>query len=223
MMAKYFNFFPRTYYDVETNKNNLEIVTNIISRFTFEQKLKENSAAFYKYEIKDSDTPEIIARKFYDNSERHWIVLGFNNIIDPQWDWPLDYRSFYEYVKVKYQDEANTANETANATIFLSGYDWAKSANNIQSYYKIITVSNDKDGVVYSDKIQVDSNTYANIALTTTSYTLQSSVVITEKITKTSKTYLEYEEEVNEAKRNINLLKPEFVTAIEKEFKRVIK
>lgn len=222
-MARYFDYFPKTYYDVETDKNNLEVVTNIIARFKFEQKLKENTASFYQYEIKDSDTPEIIASKFYNNPERHWIILAFNNIIDPQWDWPLDYRSFYEYVKVKYQDEANTANEAANATIFLSGYDWAKSANNIHSYYKIITVTNNKDSEVYSNKIQVDSNTYLNTAITSASYTLQSSVVITETVTKITKTYLEYEEEQNESKRKINLLKPEFVAPLEEEFRRIIR
>lgn len=221
-MARYFSYYPKTYYDIDTNKNSLEVVTNIITRFKFEQELKDNSSSFYQYEIKDSDTPEIIASKFYSNPERHWIILAFNNIIDPQWDWPLDYRSFYEYVKVKYQDEANAANELANTTVFLSGYDWAKSANNIHSYYKIITVSNNKDNEVYSNKIQVDSNTYSNIAITSSSYTLQSSVVITETITKTTKTYLEYEEEVNEQKRKINLLKPEFVAAVEEEFRRVV-
>lgn len=222
-MARYFNYFPKTYYDIDTDKDNLEIVTNIITRFAFEQKLKENAAAFYQYDVQDSDTPEIIASKFYNSPERHWVVLAFNNIIDPQWDWPLNYRTFYEYVKSKYQDEADAANEEANTTIFLSGYDWAKSANSIHSYYKIITVTNNKDKEVYTNEIQVDSNTYSNIALTTTSFTLQSSVVITEKVTKKTKTYLEHEEEINEGKRKINLLKPEFVAAVEKEFKRVVK
>lgn len=221
-MAKYFSFFPKTLYDIDTNKNSLEVVTNIISRFKFEQSLKENSSSFYQYEIQDSDTPEIIASKFYKNPERHWIILAFNNIIDPQWDWPLQYRSFYEYVKTKYQAQAEAANEEANSTIFLSGYDWAKSANNIHSYYKIITVTNNKDLESYTNTIQVDSNTYPNIAITSTSFTLQSSVIITESITKTTKTYLEYEEELNESKRKINLLKPEFVSAIEEEFRRVI-
>jgi hypothetical protein len=222
-MAKYFNYFPKTFYDIDTDKNNLEIVTNIISRFVFEQKLKENSAAFYEYSIKDSDTPEIIASKFYGNPERHWIVLAFNDIVDPQWDWPLDYRTFYEYVRLKYQENANTANEQANATIFLSGYDWAKSANNIHSYYKVITTTNNTDNYTYTDIIQIDSNTYANITTTSNTFTLQNSTTIVEAITKTTKTYLVFEEELNEAKRTINLIKPEFVPAIEKEFKRVIK
>jgi hypothetical protein len=73
-MARYFNYFPTTVYSANAASSGLDIVTNIITRFGFEQSLKENGAAFYKYDIQDSDTPEIIAAKFYDNPERHWIV-----------------------------------------------------------------------------------------------------------------------------------------------------
>ena len=75
-MANYFNFFPVTYYTSGANNTtSLDVVTNIISRFSFASGLKDNTAAFYKYQIKESDTPEIIASKFYGNPERHWIVL----------------------------------------------------------------------------------------------------------------------------------------------------
>ena len=46
---------------------------------------------------------------------------------------------------------------------------------------------------------------------------------MTESITKKIKTYYEYEQELNNDKRVINLLKPEFVPEVEKEFKRVVK
>ena len=111
-MARFFNYFPKTVYTANTNSPGLDTVTNIISRFGFEQKLKDNSAAFYKYSIQDSDTPEIIAHKYYDNSERHWIVLLFNDIIDPQFDWPLRYENFIKFVDTKY-----TANGAANTTV----------------------------------------------------------------------------------------------------------
>ncbi len=132
-MAKYFNFYPKTFYTSNNKTSGLEAVTNIIARFGFEKKLKENSSAFYKYSVKDSDTPEIIADKFYDNSERHWIVLLFNDIIDPQYDWPLKNDTLIEFIDTKY-----TANGAANTTP-VSGIQWAQSTNNTKSYYKIIT------------------------------------------------------------------------------------
>ena len=64
-MASFFNFYPKTFYTSGANNvTSLDTVTNIIARFGFEAELKENSSAFYPYQIKDSDTPEIIAAKY---------------------------------------------------------------------------------------------------------------------------------------------------------------
>ena len=100
-MANYFNHFPLTYYS-GSNTTSLNIVTNIIARFGFEKSLKQNSSAFYEYLIKESDTPEIIASKIYGSPERHWIVLAFNDIMDPQYDWPLQYDTLIKYIDQKY-------------------------------------------------------------------------------------------------------------------------
>jgi len=215
-MAKYFNFFPKTFYSSNNSTTGLDTVTNIISRVSFESTLKENSSAFYKYSVQDSDTPEIVAHKFYGNSERHWIVLMFNDIIDPLYDWPLKYDTFIKYVDKKY-----TANGAANTTV-QTGLAWAMSVNNVQAYYKIVTKT-DIDNISLVDRIQVDANTYANVTTSSTTITLQSGDVITQAVTKEKKTYYEYEMEENEAKRDIILVKNVFVNQIEKEFKRVIK
>ena len=215
-MAKFFNYFPKTVYTANTKVGGLDTVTNIIARFGFEKKLKENSSAFYKYSVQDSDTPEIIAHKYYENSERHWIVLMFNDIIDPQYDWPLKYENFINYVDKKY-----SANGAANTTV-QTGLAWAMNINNVHSYYKIIKRTS-ADGTVIQEKLQVNANTYANVAATSSSITLQSGNIITQSVSKEKKTYYEYEQEENEAKREIILLKPEFVPQIEREFKKIIK
>lgn len=215
-MAKYFNYFPKTFYSSNNSTTGLDTVTNIISRFSFEQTLKDNSSAFYKYSVQDSDTPEIIAYKYYGSSERHWVVLLFNDIIDPQFDWPLKYDTFINFVDKKY-----TANGAANTTV-QSGLAWAMSVNNVQAYYKIVTKT-DIDNISLVEKIQVDANVYANIASTTQVFTLADGATITQIITKEKKTYYDYEMEENESKREIRLVKNEFIPQIEKEFKKVIK
>jgi len=217
-MAKYFNYFPKTFYTSNNTSSGIDTVTNIIARFGFENKLKENSSAFYKYTIKDSDTPEIIAGKFYDHVERHWIVLLFNDIIDPQYDWPLDSRTLIQYINTKYS--ANQYADTANTSI--TGISWAQNTSHVKSYFKNITRTS-ADGTNIVEKITVDANTYANIASTSIAYTLNNSSSITETISKTTQTYYDYEVELNEAKREIKLLKSDFVPEVEKEFRRVIK
>lgn len=215
-MAKYFNYFPKTFYSANNNNTGLDSVTNITARFAFENSLKQNSSAFYKYNIQDSDTPEIIARKFYDNSERHWIVLMFNDILDAQYDWPLNEKTLVNYVDAKY-----TANGSANTKV-QTGLAWAMDTNNVHAYYKIVTRTS-FDGTQTIEKLKVDANTYANVIQSTNTFNLNDGTTITQVVTKEKESYYQYEIDLNDAKREIKLLKPEFVSSVEKEFKKVIK
>jgi hypothetical protein len=215
-MAKYFNYFPKTFYTNDNNKNGVDVVTNIIARFSFNSALKENSSAFYQYDIKDTDTPEIIAYKYYGNVERHWIVLLFNNIIDPQFDWPMQDRVFNEYVNSKYGSRAVEDG-------FSSGLSWARSQSNVHSYYKVTRTVLSSDKTSYTDELQIDEQTYNELSDTTETYVLPNGSTITETVTKKIKTFYDFELGENESKRKINLLKPEFVPEVEKEFKRVVK
>ena len=218
-MSKYFNYFPKTYYSNSNNTTSLDTVTNIIARFSFESEIKNNSNLFYPYDIQDGDTPEIVATKYYGSPERHWIVLLFNNIIDPQYDWPLTQRNLITYINDKY-----SANGAANTTP-QSGIVWSQSENNVHSYYKVITrTSSDPSKNKIVEKIEVDSNTFANTITSTTTYTLDSGKTITETITKEKLTYYDYEVNLNESKRKIKLLKDTYVTegGLINEMKRVL-
>lgn len=210
-MANYFQNFPKTFYTATTENTEGDVVTNILTRFSFERELKENSATYYKYDIKDGDTPESLAYKLYDSPNRHWIILGFNDILDPQYDWPLDERTFYRYVEEKYVANANTGQ---------SGITWSQA--NVYAYYRVETrtISTTQKTVV--DKILVDAAAYANISLGTTTITLKSGETMTVQTTKETKTYYDYEQETNEAKRTIKILKSEFVSKVETELKRIL-
>jgi hypothetical protein len=211
-MAKYFNNFPKEYYTLEDRPNGLDIVTNIISRFSLEQSFKENTSIYEKYNVQDSDTPEIIAAKIYDSPERHWIVLAMNDVVDAQWDWPLDYRTLISFIDDKYTANANVA---AGQT----GLVWAQQ--NTQSYYSVEKRTTVKNGEYLEKKVQVDANTYANVSVTSSNVTLSDGNQITISVTKESKTYYDYELAENESKRQIKILKPEFAYALEQELKNV--
>ena len=214
-MAKYFNYFPKTFYTSNNDVNGVEAITNIISRFAFDSQLKENTSAFYPYQVQDSDTPEIIADKYYGNVEYHWVVLLFNNIIDPQFDWPLKNDTLIDYIDKKY-----TANGTAN-TPAQSGLTWALSENNVQGYFKVVTTTAN-DGTITQEKITIDANTYANVTTGSNTYTTQAGEAVTVRTTKETQSYYTYETNLNESKREINLVKSDFLSQIEKEFKRVV-
>ena len=214
-MAKYFQYFPKTFYTSNNNVVGVDAVTNIITRFAFDSQLKENSVAFYPYQVQDSDTPEIVADKYYGDSEYHWVVLLFNDILDPQFDWPLSQNNIIEYINKKY-----SANGSAN-TPAQNGITWALSENNVQAYFKVITTTG-SDGTISTQKIQVDANTYANVVANTLSITTQAGELIQIVTSKEKQSYYTYEVEENEKKREIKLLKRDFLPELEKEFKRVV-
>jgi hypothetical protein len=210
-MAEYFRYYPRTIYAQDIEQDSIDVVTNLVTRFSFEKKFKENSSVFQKYDIRDGDTPESIAYKLYGSAEKHWIVLAMNDIIDPQYDWPLDQITLSNFVDSKY---------TANANVGQSGLSWAQS--NIHSYYKIEKRTTISTGDFKEDTIEVDANTYANISATTTTVTIPRGIQVKVEILKEVKTYYEYEVDYNERNRTINLLKSQFVDAATSELKRVI-
>lgn len=210
-MAKYFNFFPKVLYAPNFEMESLDVLTNITTRFTFEQKFKENTSVYYKYDIEDGDTPETLSYKLYGSPEKHWVILLMNDIVDPFFDWPLKQQNVIKFVDNKY---------SANANVGQTGYEWA--ASNIHSYYKIRTQTINSNGQTDVVKYQIDANTYADLATSSTTYTLADGNQITIDISKEPKTYYEYEVDLNENKRTIKILKPEIIPAVEKEFKRVL-
>ena len=209
-MANYFFNFPTTYYINSDDNSDLDVVTDITKRVAFEEEFKRNSGAYIKLIVTDEDTPEIIAHKYYDDVEKHWIVLMMNNIIDAQYDWPLTERNLIKYIGNKY---------SANAAAGQTGIDWAKS--NVKAYYKIETKTVSSTGQFTEDRIEIDSGTYANITVSDVTYTLQEGKQLNIATTKETETYFEYESELNESKRLIIILKPEFVPTAIAELKTI--
>ena len=140
-----------------------------------------------------------------------------NNIIDPIYEWPLPQRTIGKFIEAKYSSSsyANTANTG------VTGLEWA--TNNVQAYYKIETRTNTSTGLYRKDKIRLDANTYANVVTSDTSYTLSDNTPLRIVVSKETETYYYHEIQLNENKREITILKPEFVVSIEEEFRAVMR
>jgi hypothetical protein len=209
-MANYFYNFPTTYYINTDDNTDLDVVTDITKRIGFEQEFKKNSAAYFKIVVTDDDTPEILAHKFYDDVEKHWIILMMNDIVDPQFDWPMKEPDLYKFIESKYAN---------NASPEQTGTDWAQS--NTQSYFKIETKTIVQTNQITTEKIALDANTYANVTISSVSYTLNDGYQLNIDVTKETQSYFDYEVEANDAKRNIILLRPEFVGIAINELKNI--
>ena len=100
---KYFESFPRSVYLLDTeNIYNKQLVTDILARSTFLREVSNNTSIAYDYLIKEIDTPEIIAHKVYGDAYRSWVILLFNNILNPYYDWPMKTDVLENYINKKY-------------------------------------------------------------------------------------------------------------------------
>mgnify|MGYP000477137829 CR=1 FL=1 len=93
----YFDNFPVIYYKGKD-------VTNLLRRVGVRTKAKTNMVMFETYDVKEGETPEMIADKLYGDSNLHWVVLMVNNIVDRYHEWPMAGNQFLEYLNEKYSN-----------------------------------------------------------------------------------------------------------------------
>lgn len=100
----YFDKIPKIKYDINRSLINpkYETVTNIFFRVKYLEEALNNISAYFTVEVTDGDTPEILAEKVYGDAGANWMITMANKMIDPQWEWPLDYDSFQKYIAGKY-------------------------------------------------------------------------------------------------------------------------
>lgn len=214
-MAKFFNYFPKVFYGTG-DSSSVDVATNLTVRYALEKSLKENTATYYNYLVVDGETPEIVAFKIYGSSERHWIILMMNDIIDPQYDWPMNYDTLNRFINSKYS--AAEFADTANTS--MSGATWANA--NKKNYYKVERTV-DSMGKVIEVKITLDEETYNSFSpIPKYNITLPGGQVITREYFKDAESYYQFEVEENEKRREIKLLKNEFVSSLENQLEEFL-
>jgi len=111
----YFAQFPLTIYDSVGNEN-YKLVTNLLKRVAIRSKVKVNTLFFDTYDVKEGETPEMIADKLYDDPELHWIVLMVNDITDRYHQWPKNQNQFLSHINDKYSNISGTHHYEINQT-----------------------------------------------------------------------------------------------------------
>lgn len=216
-MSQFFNLFPRIEYDVNNSQySTYDAITNITFRVRFVRDLLNNIYSYTPYTIREGDTPEILADKVYGNPEAHWMILYANDMLDPQYDWPLDTRSFNNYIKKKYGSL-----ETAQTTI--------------HHYEKIITYHNSQTNSSTVNRYVIDEEqltdnspgsqyiTYDNMAgYEEIIYNLDGAT-IREVRTKEAISVFDWELQKNEAKREIKIIKKDYYNQIMSELRALTK
>jgi len=99
----YFANFPLIVYD-SVGDGNFKIVTNLLKRVAMRTKVRTNTLLYDTYDVKEGETPEMIADKLYDDPELHWVILFVNNITDRYHQWPMNFGQFNTFIADKYSN-----------------------------------------------------------------------------------------------------------------------
>ena len=165
----YFDMFPKVFYDSKGN-GNYSVMTNLLRRVKLVDDAKLNIVDFDYYDVKDGETPEMIAHKYYGDVNLHWSVLVANDIVDYYEDWPMSVQRFEEFVKEKYENPQAI------------------------HHYEITQTSGD------------------------TTVTIDVGMNTTEYPSATAISNYQYEDSLQEKKRQIRLIQPRYVNEFVKEF-----
>lgn len=77
-------------------------LTNLMKGVRIIRQRLDSISVFYDYVIKDGERPDTVAYDYYGHSDYAWLVCIINDIYDPYYDWPLTYRQFHGYLRMKY-------------------------------------------------------------------------------------------------------------------------
>lgn len=171
-------------------------VKNLFKRGSIRPDIFQNVAFFEKYKIVGDDRPDNVAYKVYEDSKFDWIVLLSNNIVNIQTEWPLTQESFDTYLREKYGNGLNTEEEIYN------------NIYNGVHHYETEEVKNSQGVTIVPAGLQVDSEfstSYYDFFIDSQVDTGNIAVPVTN---------YEYEQNLENSKRNIFVLKPRYLTII---------
>lgn len=99
----YFKHFP--FVEYPTKNQQTELARDITIRLGFSTAAKDTNDLFADYIVEEGMTPERIAEEVYGDPRYYWIVLLFNDIQDPQYDFSLRSKSLDQFIDRKYRSK----------------------------------------------------------------------------------------------------------------------
>ena len=224
-MASYFSYFPNIeYVSRTTDRSSAEeyiTVKNIFRRAKIRNDFYNVATAFEDYMIIANERPDQVAEAVYGDPRYDWVILTANNITNMREQWPLNAQDFQNYILEKYKTES--------------------ALEEIHHYITEISIDSRKR-IVVPEGLRVDSNfnsqyldqstrveidyggTLNDIATVDNVGTVRDSngnIVTHDNILAV--TNYEYEENLNDGKRRIKILKEDYLDVIINDMRTIMK
>ena len=158
---------------------------NLFKRVKLSDEIFGDLTLFNKYTIKSQERPDSVAYKVYEDSNLDWLVMLSNNMINLQTEWPMDQVSYDNYLMNKY-----------------SSYENMYGVH----HYETIQVLDSNENVILPKGLEVPQDfsiTYFDNGVEKIATNVTGEV-----------SNLVYEDQVQEKKRSIYLLRSDYISLI---------
>jgi len=172
-------------------------VKNLFKKAELRPDIFQDLATFQKYQIKGDDRPDNVAEDFYQDSSLDWLVLTCNNIINVQTEWPMSQRDFDRFLLDKYGTYANLEST---------------------HHHETLEVKNSKGVVMLEKGLEVESD----FSFSYYDWWLKEQKTIATANLVTEVTNYQYEEKIEDAKRNIFLLKVRYLNLVTDDLEEIM-
>jgi len=192
----YFNRLPNIEYEENPlvfpfSEKEYVLAKNFFRRYKISESSYNFQNFFNEYTMTDEDRLDYLSYKFYDTSEYDWVILISNNIINSYFDLPVKEADLYEMVVKAYGNpDAIHHYETLQKKNSLGQIVLKAGLKVEQSFYNGVYKYYDNGSV-----LSVNGNT---VSVPVTNY--------------------EYELKLNDEKRKIYILRPEYVQPFIEQF-----
>ena len=190
-MSSYFDLIPD--FDYVSRLPDAKIsdyirVKNFFRRATLREDIFQSLTFFTKYSIEGDDRPDNVANKVYSNSDLDWVILLANNITHIPTEWPMAQNDFDRFLLDKYGTYENLYNGV--------------------HHHETVEVKDSNNVTIVPAGLEVSAD------FTTTYFDYFISGMVTKLDITRPVTNYQYEEKIENKKRNIFILKQEYVSVV---------
>ena len=171
-------------------------VKNLFKKGYLKEDIFQDLTLFTKYQVQGNERPDNVAYKIYNDPSLDWIVLLSNNIINIQTEWPMQQYELDRYLLDKY-GSYEKLNET--------------------HHYETIEITNSSGVKIVEEGLTVDSD------FSVTFYDWMIDSLETKSGITNPVTNYEYEMKKEDEKRNIFLLKSDYVHVVKDDLTSIMR
>ena len=240
MAQKYFKHFPTINFDVK-NDGNLIQAKDIFRNIRVSSDAEDAIIGYEYYYINDQDRPDVLASKLYGDATLYWLFWMVNDQFATFSDWPKSQSILDKFINRKYSGKALVANQqsdivSSSDSKFLQGEKVVGSTSSAFGYVTKIdptnkqVILNDVQGTFQINETVTGSQSSKSFTLSSVRnfsdsphHYVNSDGNKTTSETSTMVTNSEYEQTLNDSKRNIRYIKVDFIPQLLREFKSMIR